>query len=300
MAESISPETTIGFLTLAVADLERSLAFYTNVIGFKVLTRTDKRVVLGADEAVPLLVLETQEQAVPWQQNRTGLYHFAILVPNRVELARSLYRLAETHYRLDGSADHLVSEALYLSDPEGNGIEIYRDRPRSEWTWGNGRVRMASDPLDIRGILAELVYEPGQWHGLHPQTIIGHMHLQVADIAQAEAFYSGVLGFDVVASMPSALFVSAGGYHHHIGMNIWHSRNAPRPPANMVGLRFFTITIPDETEKERIMARLQAAKVAFEQYDGAVLVTDPSGNGLRLTVGRVPAEQVLAETVLGK
>lgn len=294
MAESISPDTSIGFLTLAVADLERSLAFYTHVIGFRMLERGEKQVVLGAHETVPLLVLKQQEQAIPWQQNRTGLYHFAILVPSRVDLARSLYRLAETRYPLGGSSDHLVSEALYLSDPEGNGIEIYRDRPRSEWHWANGQVKMAVDPLDIEGILGELVYEPEQWQGLQPETIIGHMHLQVGNIEQAEAFYAGVLGFDVVASMPSALFISAGGYHHHIGMNTWHSRNAPRPPARMVGLRSFTITLPDEEEKQRVMGRLQAAKVPFEQQNGAVTLADPWGNGLYLTVGRVPVNAALA------
>lgn len=287
MAVSIDPRTSIGFLTLKVADLQRSLDFYKDVIGFRVLRQEGTTVALGVDGTTPLLVLNELTGAKPAPVRATGLYHFAILVPTRLDLGRSLYRLAETRYPLGGSSDHLVSEALYLSDPDGNGIEIYRDRPRSEWHWQDSQVQMATDPLDLRGLLILGQQDTRTWNGLQPQTVIGHMHLQVANLDQAEAFYHGVLGFDITADLKAmgALFISAGGYHHHLGLNTWHSRNAPRPPADVAGLRSFTITLPDKEEKGRLAERLRAANIPFEERDSALVCADPWGNGLLFTVG---------------
>lgn len=284
-AVSLHPETSIGFTTLTIANLDRSLAFYTEVLGFQVLKHDGQAAVLGAAEKHPLLVLVEQANASPKPQYTTGLYHFAILVPSRADLGRSLAHLAEMGYRLDGASDHLVSEALYLSDPDGNGIEIYRDRPRSEWQWRSNQIQMATERLDLKGILQAEEDDTQPWNGLAPQTTIGHMHLQIADVRQGEAFYHGILGFDITVALPGALFLSAGGYHHHIGLNTWNSRGASRPPANSAGLRYFTITLKDKSEQEKVVARLRAANVPFEEHEGALTLHDPWGNGILLTIG---------------
>src|SRR5262245_3426208 len=214
---SIDANTSVGQAALTVADLQRSERFYCDVLGMRVLSRGDGTLTLTADDATPLLELTELPGARPKPARATGLYHFAVLVPSRLDLARSLRRLAEMHYPLTGASDHLVSEALYLDDPDGNGIEIYRDRPRAEWPHLDGQLQMAVDPLDIDGILGELEHDDRPWNGLDAGTRMGHMHLHVANLRQAEEFYSGVLGFDVMVRYgTSALFVSAGGYHHHL------------------------------------------------------------------------------------
>lgn len=278
---SISPAATIGAVTLVIADLERSIKFYHEVLGFAILQQSSEMATLGAG-TTPLLVLVERANARPHPVRTTGLYHFAILVPSRADLALSLAHLAEKRYPISGASDHLVSEAVYLDDPDGNGIEIYRDRPRSEWSIQNGQVTMGVDPLDIDGIMAELPVNR-EWNGLDPATRIGHIHLQVADLRVAEEFYSKLLGFDIVASMPSALFVSAGGYHHHIGMNTWNSRNASRPPTDAAGLRSFTIQIPDVAEQERLAERLQQVGVAWSRRGEDLVFDDPWGNEVILS-----------------
>lgn len=284
---ALDPATQVGLLSLAVANLERSVIFYRDALGFAVLERGESQVTLGAGSA-PLLLLTEEPGATSWPHDRqsyTGLYHFAILVPTRADLGRWLQHWLALGFPLPGQGDHLVSEALYLSDPDGNGIEIYRDRPRSEWRWVNGSVQMATDPVDIRGLLEEAQRESQPWTGMAPGTRLGHMHLQVGDIPQAEAFYHDVLGFDVVARMPTALFVSAGGYHHHIGMNTWHSRGAGPAPAGFAGLRFFTIESPTEEARAALVARVRAAGLDVREHDGVVATDDPWHNKILLTVG---------------
>jgi catechol 2,3-dioxygenase len=234
------------------------------------------------------LLLREEAGARPWPHDQyayTGLYHFAVLVPTRRDLGRWLRHWLELGLPLPGQGDHLVSEALYISDPDGNGIEIYRDRPRSEWNWDDGQVRMAVDPVDIQGVLGEAEKDDEPWVGFPDGTRVGHIHLQIGDVPQAKVFYHDVLGFDIVASMPSALFVSAGGYHHHIGMNTWHSRNAPPAPAGTAGLRFFTLEIPNEEARAAIVARLDAAGIPSAQTPDAVIVQDPWQNTLVLQIG---------------
>ncbi len=284
---SIDPATRVGLLSLAVADLERSLLFYRDIFGFELIDRQGASATLGAG-GTPLLLLTEETGAAPWPHDRyayTGLYHFAILVPTRRDLGRWLTHWLSLGLPLPGQGDHLVSEALYISDPDGNGIEIYRDRPRSEWTWENGRVRMAADPVDIEGLLDLAARDDEPWTGFPAGTRLGHMHLQVGDIPQAARFYSDILGFDIVAAMPSALFVSAGGYHHHIGMNIWHSRNAPPAPEGTAGLRGFTIDLPSEAASDAVIARLDAAGIPSTRTPAAVVVHDPWENTLLLQVG---------------
>ena len=280
---SIDANTTVGQAALTVADLERSERFYHDVLGMRVLSRGDGALTLTADDATPLLELTERPGARPKPARATGLYHFAVLVPSRRELARSLRRLAEMRYPLTGASDHLVSEALYLDDPDGNGIEIYRDRPREEWPHRNGQLQMAVDPLDIDGILAELERDDRPWAGLDPQTRMGHMHLHVADLRAAEQFYHGVLGFDVIVRYgPSALFVSAGGYHHHLGLNTWAGVGAPPAPEGSAGLRWFVVRLPNVAALDQVAERVRAAGLAIDQTEAGLLVRDPSQNSVVL------------------
>jgi catechol 2,3-dioxygenase len=210
----------------------------------------------------------------------TGLYHLAILYPTRLDLAFALARLAEAHWSLDGVADHLVSEALYLSDPDGNGIELYRDRPREEWSYADGELQMATLSLNLQGLADELASAEALQRSVPAGTTIGHVHLQVASIPDAEAFYHGVLGFDVMTrGYPGALFVSAGGYHHHLGLNTWHSAGSGPAAPGAVGLRSYEVILPDRAELGRALDRLRAAGVSpvAESADSAS-VRDPSGN----------------------
>jgi catechol 2,3-dioxygenase len=211
---------------------------------------------LGVD-GTPLIELVDDPSAQPAPPGRTGLFHLALLVPDRPSLARAVQRVVASGERFTGASDHFVSEALYLRDPEGNGIEIYRDRPRSEWEYEpSGELRMGTVALDVDSVMAEL--PDGDDPGMPDGTIIGHVHLHVADLAAAEAFYAGRLGLDVtVRSYPGALFLSRDGYHHHIGLNTWQGPGAPPPPPGSRGLVDFELVLPDVSEG---------------------LVEDPSGN----------------------
>ena len=298
--DTIDPGTTVGLLALSVADLERSLAFYTGPIGLALLARNGGEATLGVGDH-PLLLLREQPGAEPWPRgggSYTGLYHFALLLPTRLDLGLWLNHWMSQGLPLPGQGDHLVSEALYLEDPDGHGIEIYRDRPRDEWTWQNGQVRMATDPVDIVGLLTAARHSDRPWAGMPEGTRLGHMHLQVGDIPAAAAFYHDILGFDIVAAMPSALFVSAGGYHHHIGMNIWHSRGATPPPAESVTLRFFTIDLPTEEARQAVVTRLNAAGVRHVEQGAVVALADPWDNIILLQVG--PAIGAEAAAALAK
>lgn len=278
----LPPETTLGPVRLITADLPRALDFYQSVIGLQLLGQTDQRAWLGIDET--LLNLTAAPHAQPKPPRTSGLYHFAILVPGRLDLARSLRHLMEIGYPLQGASDHLVSEALYLADPDGNGIEIYADRPRDAWRTRNGQLEIATLPLDANGLLAELDGDGDSWGGLPVQTRIGHIHLHVADLAQTEAFYRDVLGFDLVARYgPSASFVAAGGYHHHIGMNTWIGAGAPPPPAGTVGLEQFTIQLPDKGALLALRDHLHRAEVPIEEVVAGLSLRDPTNNGILLT-----------------
>ena len=232
----IPPETHIGTVRLRVADVDDLTAFYERVIGLEVVERAGGLVRLGTEGGEPVIELVSAPDAPSAPGFSTGLFHFAILVPDRAELARSLRRVAETGWRLTGASDHLVSESLDLRDPEGNGIEIYRDRPRDQWESDHGELRMATLPLDLDGILGELDSGEDAPNGMPAGTTMGHVHLQVADIPAAEGFYTGGIGLDVmVRSYPGALFLSAGGYHHQLGVNTWQSEGAPPPPDGALG-----------------------------------------------------------------
>ncbi len=293
----LDPATHVGLVTIAVSSLERSLRYYQNGLGFTIKDQKEGLVLLGAATGLPILALFEQSNAQPQPARTTGLYHFAILLPTRGDLGRFLSHLVETRMSLDGYADHLVSEALYLSDPDGNSIEVYHDRPRSTWPHHDGQVAMVSDPIDLKGLIAEGRQDSSAWSGLPAGTTLGHMHLRVANIPQAEQFYSRILGFEVMQHMPGALFVSAGGYHHHIGLNIWQSRNAPQPPYNAVGLRFFTVQLPDTTALTNVVTRLQVASVPFEQHEVGVILSDPWNNKLLLTTYDIASVETIQNVI---
>jgi catechol 2,3-dioxygenase len=281
---SIHPATTLGPVSLTVSDLAASRRFYEQAIGLQATEGDDGTVELAAQDGRPLVVLHGDSAAPRLNRRTTGLYHLAILLPSRIDLAFALARLAEARWPLDGASDHLVSEALYLSDPDGNGIEIYRDRPRDEWSYENGALQMSTLPLDLRNVLGELSQATEPQPIVPTGTTIGHVHLQVADIPEAEAFYNGVLGFDVmVRGYPGALFVSAGGYHHHLGLNTWHSAGSGPPAPGSVGLRHYEVQLPDSAELAAVLGRVHAAGIDTADVSGGTLARDPSGNGVLLT-----------------
>lgn len=282
---AIDPDTTVGPVRLTVADLDRSRAFYEGTLGLQGIEGEDGPLALGAPGDVPIVELRADAGARPLNRRATGLYHLAILMPTRPDLASSLKRIAESRWPLDGASDHLVSEALYLSDPDGNGIEVYRDRPREQWPHAEGQLQMATNALDLRDLLAELDQSQAASPSpaAPPGTRIGHVHLQVSDLDEAERFYNGVLGFDVtVRGYPGALFVSAGGYHHDIGLNTWHSAGAVPPGPRSIGLRSFDVELPDRVALAAVLDRVRSAGIEPEQLNGAALVRDPSGNGVVL------------------
>jgi catechol 2,3-dioxygenase len=276
---TIDAQTQIGEVALVVADLERSVDFYTDVIGMTLLGRSPGEATLGGPEGKALLRLSEAPGAPPRPPRTTGLYHFAILVPSRRDLAIRLQRLAETRTRLQGAADHLVSEALYLADPDGNGIEIYRDRPREEWQWIGGRVQMDSLPVDFGNLLDEIGSADAS-AALPPGTVIGHVHLHVPNLREAVRFYCETLGLDLVAEMPGAAFLSAGGYHHHLGLNTWAGVNPP--DARSAGLDYFEFLLPDTRSLHLLVQAARFKRARFDDDWDGILVRDPFGNRIVL------------------
>jgi catechol 2,3-dioxygenase len=264
----------MGPVELSVSDLERTLDYWQGVVGLRVLARDNGRASLGADTE---LVRFVEEPGARSARGFAGLFHVALLLPSRRDLARWLAHAAQDRVALEGLSDHAVSEAIYLRDPDEHGIEIYADRPREQW---EGRVRelMTTLPLDVDSLFAELD-EP---HAVLPHgTVVGHTHLCVSDVADTVHFYGDELGFEVMAQLgPAAAFLAAGGYHHHVGANTWESRDRPKAPAGTARLLEATIVVPDEAELERVAGRLEV-----DVEDGAITVEDPSGNPLLLTAG---------------
>ena len=278
---TIAPATRMGAVHLTVGDLDRSLAYYRAAIGLEVVDQGAGRAVLGAGGRTLLVLVE--EAGVPPAGRHTGLYHFALLVGERVQLATWLAHAAREEVPMTGMSDHYVSEALYLRDPDGHGIEIYWDRPRDHWE-GQVRERMTSLPLDVKDLMGELP-DPSaaEFSGLPAGTVMGHVHLKVADVPETIHFYRDVLGFGLMAHLgPAAAFLAAGGYHHHIGANTWESAGASPPPEGTAALRHATIVLPDDGAVDQVIARLSAAGVPAEESGHGPLVRDPSGNAVVL------------------
>jgi catechol 2,3-dioxygenase len=277
-------ETRLGPVRLQVADLSRSLAYYEQVLGLRVLERDADTATLGAEGGgAPLLELRRRAGARPVpRRGRLGLYHFAILLPDRAALGRFLRHLGETGERA-GMSDHLVSEAIYLTDPDGLGIEVYADRPRRTWRHDGRQLAMATEPLDVEDVLRAGGTE--RWTGMPAGTLIGHVHLFVGDLERAAAFYHEGLGLDkTVWSYPGALFLSAGGYHHHLGTNTWAAGAAPAGPED-ARLLEWELVVPAEADAAGALRSLAAAGAAVEPAGGGGLVRDPWGTALRIRAG---------------
>ncbi len=272
---------TIGMVALSVANLEASLTYYQQHIGLRLHQRKGDVAYLGTGGADLVRLEEKRGARKPF--GTTGLYHYALLLPSRADLALALRRFATQQTMLSGMADHAVSEAIYLSDPDGHGIEIYRDRPREEWEFVNGRLKMTVDPLDVADLFDTLLHMPAQpWNGLPADTRMGHIHLHVNDLMTAEQFYCELLGFErVVRYGAGASFLATGGYHHHIGINIWNGAGAPPPPPDALGLEWYEIHA-SAAELAQILARLEAAGVTAKPQDTGWRLTDPAGNAILL------------------
>jgi catechol 2,3-dioxygenase len=282
-ATSIHPATRLGHVHYTAANLQRQIEFYQNVLGFKLHRRDGQTVALGAGGEDLLRLTELPEARRA--RGTTGLYHTAFLVPTRWELAQLLRRIAETQTPIQGMVDHHTHLAIYLPDAEGNGIELAWDYPREQWPNLADMFALGNGPLEPDDLFAEIQRNPAPWAGAAPETKVGHVHLHVSDLDSAARFYHNILGFDIIIAEKriGAVFLSAGGYHHHIGLNVWKGVGAPPPPEDAIGLRHFTVTLPDAAEVERVVARVRQAGVEIERTDSGVLVRDPSQNGVLLT-----------------
>jgi catechol 2,3-dioxygenase len=276
------PESThLGRVRLQVANLDRSLAFYEKILGMRVIGRDTDSVKLGAHgddrEIVHLRQLKSA-RPVP-RRGLLGLYHFAILLPDRASLGRFVAHLTELEVHV-GMSDHFVSEAIYLTDPDGLGIEVYADRPRDAWRYDERQLYMTTNPLDVDGLVKAAGGQ--RWSGMPAGTVLGHVHLYVDDIAKAEAFYHEALGFDkVVWSYPGALFMSAGGYHHHLGTNTW-ARGAPAATDADARLLEWEIVVPTRKDAEEAARHVKASGYPVNEENGEWVLTDPWGTSLRL------------------
>lgn len=271
----------VGQSHLIVSDLPLVSGYYQSMLGLKVLEKNPSGEVLGVD-GMPLLTLTTQGNAQRAPRNAAGLFHTAFLVPSRMELALWLRHAAANNVVLDGASDHLVSEAIYLSDPEGNGIEVYADRPPEEWTFHpDGGVEVATLRLDLQALYDSA--PEGRWAGMADGTAIGHIHLQVGNIPEADAFYRDVLGLKIMARYPGASFFASGNYHHHVAANIWNSRGAQTRADGMTGLSDYTLRFNDRAALDKAVAALEAQEIQTEKRDGGVFLKDPWGIGVTLS-----------------
>jgi catechol 2,3-dioxygenase len=271
----------LGPVHLQVADLDRSIGYYERVLGLGATERSETSATLAAqDDETPLIELDELRgaTAVP-RRGRLGLYHFALLLPDRASLGRFVAHLGALG-EYAGMADHLVSEALYLTDPDGLGIEVYADRPRSGWRMQGPALAMATDPLDLDDLVRAAGAQP--WTGAPPGTRMGHVHLYVGDLESAGAFYHGGLGLDrIVLNFPGALFMSAGGYHHHLGTNIW-AAGAPAAAEGDARLLEWTIKLPERSDVEAVARSLTASGYAVRRDSGDAVAADPWGSNVRL------------------
>lgn len=277
---ALSRPLHVGRAHLVVRDLDMMAGFYEQALGLTRLEASESGVELGAGERV-LLTLTTRKDAAPAPRNAAGLFHNAFLMPDRAELAHWLAHAAHLGVQFEGASDHLVSEAIYLSDPEGNGIEVYRDRDPSEWTYhADGTVEMDTRRLDLQSLYDSAAKTP--WAGMSPAAALGHIHLQVGDVPEADRFYEGVLGLKKMASYPGASFFASGAYHHHVAANVWNSRKAPARTGAMAGLQGYTLAFNDNETLARVLATLDALEIPVERNAEGSRLIDPWGIGITL------------------
>jgi catechol 2,3-dioxygenase len=269
----------VGVVHLVVSDLDRSVEFYQQIIGFDILTSDQKKATLTADGRTPMLVLEEVEGSIEKPIGTTGLFHFAILLPDHSSLGNILLHLAESEYPMQGGANHQYSDALYLADPDNNGVEIYVDLPPEKWERDSeGGYVGGSYPIDYESLIEEAA---PSWSGLPENTRIGHMHLQAAELVKTEQFYVEGLGFTITKKGNGSLFISKDHYHHHIALNTWSGTNLPAPPDNSRGLKKFTLIFTQE-ELDDVKLQLQRLDFPFEVKDDSISVKDPSGNMIEI------------------
>ncbi|WP_394140739.1 VOC family protein [Cytobacillus oceanisediminis] len=276
-----SPVTFVSKIEILVMDIERCRSFYRDILGLKLLMGTESKAVFSADGEAPLLTIEKAGEVVEKKAGSAGLYHMALLLPERADLARFLRHMLKRNYPLQGASDHYVSEAIYLADPEGNGIEVYIDRPTDIWQRDEGEVHMTTEPLDANDLLSD--GNDKDWEGMPAGTVMGHIHLQVLELKETERFYCKGLGFNLVNRYGSqAIFVSSGGYHHHIGLNTWQSRGGEPAEKKSPGLKYFTLVLPNEAKRDNTLQRLKGMGTSIEETTGGIFVQDPSGNRIKL------------------
>jgi len=267
-------------ITLLIKDMKRSIEFYTQILGLHIMDQSQRQVVLSANQKDPLIILIEDRNALPLGIT-VGLYHFALLLPNRSALAHVIQQLMDQRYPITGASDHGVSEALYLDDPDGNGIEIYRDRDESEWPLEHGKMTMYTKAMDVQNVMKELPQLP--YRHIDEKTIMGHLHFHVGNLKSAEDFYCKALGFQPVLNyMKSALFISDGGYHHHLGLNIWNG-DAPLNGEKQVGLKSYVLAIPKE-KYPAFTRRLQDQRVAIMVDELYKYLLDPLGQRIIIRV----------------
>lgn len=267
----------IGVVTLNVRDLENLSRYYQHVVGLRVLDSDPSSVRLGTSDTL-LLELISDTDAAPRDPRGAGLFHTAFLMPTRAHLALWTKHAVDNRFLITGASDHGVSEAIYLYDPEGNGIEIYADRPSSQWRYADSYIEMVTEPLDIAGLMAQA---SGEWSGMPENGTVGHLHLQIGSLDEAEAFYSAILGFDVACRYPGANFFGSGGYHHQVATNIWSSKGAGPRADNPAGLAVFEI-IADEPRIEAVRQRAEQAGRATEKTPDGLILRDPWNNKVKL------------------
>lgn len=266
--------------TLRPRDLSRLRDFYHDILGLEIISDTADGTVLGV-QGKPMLILERTAATAPGDPQQAGLFHVAFLLPTRADLGRWLAHATQAGVQLHGASDHIVSEALYLNDPEGNGIEVYADRPVAEWQSASGEIRMATEPLDLRGLLRSA--QGTAWQGFPVGGCIGHVHLQVGDTEVADRFYRDILGFDVAARYPGASFYGSGGYHHQLAGNIWNSRGAGTRPAGIAGLAQVELAARSRATRDAILARAKEHGIKAMSGDTPTLY-DPWGTRIALAV----------------
>ena len=269
----------IGTVQLKVRDLDAVSTFYQSVLGLSPVATGDHMITLGTG-GTPLLELVGDPNLAPLDPRQAGLFHTAFLMPTRADLGRWVAHVAAARVPLQGASDHIVSEALYLADPEGNGIEVYADRPVSAWHGESGEIRMSTDPLDLQDLLQSA--EGTEWSGAPEGSSIGHVHLQVGDTAEADRFYRDVLGLDIAARYPGASFYGSGGYHHHLAGNVWSSRRAGQRPEGMAGLNAVEIMVRDAADIAAIAARADGAGIASTWNADGLILHDPWGTAITL------------------
>lgn len=278
-----NPVTFVSHVALKVSDLEKSKRFYTEVLGLNIKEQTSNSVSFTTNGQDVLLTITQPKTINKKQEQRTGLYHFALLLPKRADLSQVVRHFIHLGARF-GGGDHLVSEAIYLNDPDGNGIEIYVDREASVWQWSNGEVTMTTDPVDFDDLLKESI-DP-VWNGLPKETVMGHIHLQVNDLAKNKEFYVDGLGFDVVSRYGrGALFLSDSNYHHHIALNTWSGTQIKHAEKTETGIESYSIVFPSEEKRQETVASLRELGIPVMEEENEVTVFDPSDIKLKLMIG---------------